>query len=184
MEFVVYDSGIFTMLHEALLKPGDPLLVDMSYTGRYWKDLVANRTAEFGYIAGLGVASVAARQAAIDQYRRVGKASGREMAVGAAAAAAPWVTAEALRAKEGEMRGNNLVTGDRRIYTVWEKVQCTRPNTRLMISTGPVTVKKYESCESAIRFEVYKFVQTELLRKIGDWMEERVGRPWVIKNPL
>jgi hypothetical protein len=151
----------------------------MSYTSRYWKDLVANRTAEFGYIAGLGVASVAARQAAIDQCRRVGKASGREMAVGAAAAAAPWVTAEALRAKEGEMRGSNIITGDRRIYTVWEKVQCTSPSTRLTISTGPVTVKKYESCESAIRFEVYKFVQQELLRKVCDWMGANVGRPWL-----
>lgn len=164
---------------EALLKPGDPLLVDMSYTSRYWKDMVANRTAEFGYIAGLGVASVAARQAAIDQFSRVGKASGGEMAVGAAAAAAPWVTAEALRAREGEMSGGNVVAGDRRIYTVWEKVQCTSPSMRLTISTGPVTVKKYESCESAIRFEVYKFVQQELLRKVCDWMGEKVGTPWL-----
>jgi hypothetical protein len=63
-----------------------------------------------------------------------------------------------------------LVAGDRRIYTVWEKVQCTSPSTRLTISTGPVKVKKYESCGGAIRFEVYKFVQQALLRKICDWM--------------
>jgi hypothetical protein len=50
---------------------------------------------------------------------------------------------------------------------------------RLTISTGPVTVKKYESCESAIRFEVYKFVQQELLRKVCDWMGEKVGTPWL-----
>jgi hypothetical protein len=163
---------------EALLKPGDPLLVDMSYTSRYWKDMVANRTAEFGYIAGLGIASAAARQAAVDQYRRTNNSREGEAAVGIAAAAAPWVTAEVLRAKEGEMRGTNKIGGDRRIYTVWEKVQCTSPSTRLTISTGPVTVKKYESCESAIRFEVYKYIQKDLLRKVCDWTGATVGKPW------
>ena len=163
---------------EALLKPGDPLLVDMSYTSRYWQDMVANRTKEFGYIAGLGLASVAARQTAIDQYRSAHNSSAGEAAIGIAAAATPWITAEAIRARDGEMRGTNAVGGERRIYTVWEKVQCSSPSTRLTISTGPVTVKKYESCESAIRFEVYKYVQKDLLRKVCDWTGATVGKPW------
>jgi hypothetical protein len=79
------------------LRPGDPLLVDMSYSS----DVAANRTAEIGYIAGLGLASVAAREAAIRQYKNsVGSPNG-EAAVGITAAAAPWVTAEVLRALQG-----------------------------------------------------------------------------------
>jgi len=88
---------------EALLRPGDPLLVDMSYTSRYWRDVAANRTAEFGYIAGLGLASVAAREAAVRQYKNSGGSPNGEAAAGIAAAAAPWVTAEVLRARKGEM---------------------------------------------------------------------------------
>jgi hypothetical protein len=163
---------------EALLRPGDPLLVDMSYTSRYWRDVVANRTAEFGYIAGLGVASVASRGEAIRQLKNSGGSPSGEAAVGVAAAAAPWVTAEILRARKGEMGGTNILPGDRRIFTVWEKVQCTSPSKRLTISTGPVTVKKYESCQAAIRFEVYKYIQKELLRKVCDWTGATVGKPW------
>ena len=80
--------------------------------------MVANRTAEFGYITGLGIASAAARQVAVDQYRRTNNSREGEAAVSIAAAAAPWVTAEVLRAKEGEMRGTNKIGGGRRIYTV------------------------------------------------------------------
>jgi hypothetical protein len=163
---------------EALLRPGDPLLVDMSYTGRYWQDVVANRTAEFGYIAGLGVASVAAREAAVRKFRSAGGSPDGEVAIGIAAAAAPWVAAEVARAKIGEFTGSNLLAGDRRIYTVWEKIQCASPSTRLTISTGPVTVKKYASCEAAVRFEVYKYVHLELLRKACDFNRETVGKPW------
>ena len=87
------------------------------------------------------------------------------------------MTAEVLRARKAEMGGANALPGDRRIYTVWEKVQCSSPSTRLTISTGPVTVKKYESCDAAIRFEVYKYIQKDLLRKACG-TGSTVGKPW------
>jgi len=72
----------------------------------------------------------------------------------------------------------------RRIYTIWEKVSCTAPVTKTqttlttldgLVSVG---VTKYNSCEIAIRHEVYKFVQTKLLRKICDGLDQTVGKPW------
>jgi hypothetical protein len=139
---------------------------------------LTSATWEFGYIAGLGVASVAAREAAVRQFKKSGGSPNGEAAAGIAAAAAPWVTAEVLRARKEEMGGANALPGDHRIYAVWEKVQCSSPSTRLTISTGSVSVKKYESCDAAIRFEVYKFIQKDLLRKVCDWTGATVGRPW------
>jgi hypothetical protein len=87
------------------------------------------------------------------------------------------VAAEVKRARDGELSGVNMVAGDRRIYT-WEKVQCMSESRRLTIDQGGVQTKKYEDCRAAIRFELYKFVQLEILRKACDWMMQPVGKSW------
>jgi len=100
-------------------------------------------------------------------------------AIVSAATAAPWVAAEVARAKYSEILGNNPVPGNKRIYTIWEKIQCTYPSTRISVKVGmSPEVRKYEDCQSAIRFEIYKYIQTKLLRKICDVMGKKVGEPW------
>lgn len=95
------------------------------------------------------------------------------------AAAAPWVAAEVTRASYAQMTGYNPIKGDRRIYTIWEKIDCTYPSTRTTIHLGGIqAMKKYDSCESAIRYEVYKYVQTKMLRKICNAFGQREGKPW------
>lgn len=97
-----------------------------------------------------------------------------------ASAAAPWVASEIARNKLSEMTGFNPVKGDRRIYTIWEKIECTYPSTRLTISStlSPIDIKKYESCRATFRYEAYKYVQKELLRRICDGFGSTEGLPW------
>jgi len=96
-----------------------------------------------------------------------------------ATGAVPWVAAEVARSKYSEILGANPIPGDRRIYTIWEKISCTYPSTRITIKIGPgPEIRKYENCQSAIRFEVYKYIQTKLLRKICDLLGQTVGTPW------
>ncbi len=105
--------------------------------------------------------------------------SGTNAAIAAAATAAPWVAAEVARAKYSEILGNNPVPGNKRIYTVWEKIQCTYPSTRLTIKVGLAPeIRKYENCQAAIRFELYKYIQLKLIRKICDLLGQDVGKPW------
>lgn len=164
---------------EGLFRPGDPVLVDAGFTVKLAADQAANHGAELAYILSLGAASAAARETALRQFRaRNGAGHPGEAPVSLSAAAAPWVTAETARARRGELEGTNVVPGDRRIYTIWEKVQCSSESRRLTISQGGVETKKYEDCRAAIRFELYKFVQLEILRKACDWMRQPVGKPW------
>ncbi len=164
---------------EGLFRAGDPVLVDSGFGAKLAADQASNHAAEFAYLASLGAASAAAREAAIRQFRaRNGQGHPGEAAVSVSAAAAPWVAAEVARAKKGELEGANLIAGDRRIYTIWEKIQCTSESHRLTVDQGGVQTKKYEDCRAAVRFELYKFVQLEILRKACDWMKQPVGKPW------
>ncbi len=96
-----------------------------------------------------------------------------------AATAAPWVAAEIARNRLSEMTGYNPIKGDRRIYTVFEKIQCVYPSTRTTTKIGIAPeVRKYDSCRSSVRYEVYKYIQTKLLRKICDAFGQTEGMPW------
>jgi hypothetical protein len=164
---------------EGLFRPGDPVMVDGSYTAKNLADQTQNITRELAYLATLGSMSVAARQRAVALYRsRNGPGRPGEAAAGAAAVAAEWTTAEVSRARLGEMNGVNYLPGERRIYTVWEKIECTSASKRLSMTAAGVTTRKYESCQAAFRFEVYKYIQLEVLRKACDWMGDQVGEPW------
>jgi len=46
------------------------------------------------------------------------------------------------------------------------------------LTQGGVQTKKYEDCRAAVRLELYKFMQFEILRKSCDWMQQPVGKPW------
>lgn len=160
---------------EGLFKPGDPILVDMSSSARLAKDTISHRAGEFGYLAALSTAGAVAGRQAMEKARKNTDSTEHAYAIGAAAVAGTWVAAEAARARNGDLFASGGITGDRRIYTIWEKVQCSVPSAKLTIATVPVKVVRYESCEAAIRFEVYKFLQLELLRKVCDWMGRGVG---------
>jgi len=165
---------------EGLYSAGHPIMVDASYTGKFIADRTAQLSREFAYIGGLSASSITARKQAMKECRRRNCSDSEEAAAGIAAAAAPWVAAETVRAKRGHVEGASELSGDRRIYTVWEKVQCTAPTQKLTVKVrGHVIAKKYNSCRDAIRFEVYKYVQLELLRKFCDFLGEPVGKPWL-----
>lgn len=112
-------------------------------------------------------------------------------AVRGASAAAPWVAAEIARAKYGNILGTNPLPGNKRIYTIWERVQCKapfvrvdtrgagfrltqyydvpdpakRPNFKDLMNAGP-------SCRTAFRHEIYKAFQKRFLRTFCDGLSE------------
>lgn len=96
-----------------------------------------------------------------------------------AATAAPWVAGEIARNRLSEMTGSNPIKGDRRIYTVFEKISCVYPSARVTTKVGIAPeIRKYDSCRSAVRYEVYKYIQTKFLRKICDAFYQKEGAPW------
>lgn len=96
----------------------------------------------------------------------------------AAATAAAFVGIEASRMKYADITGKNHLPGSRRIYTVWERIQCTYPAQKTTINVGSFRATTYDSCTNAVRYELYKYIQTRLLRRICDAMGEEVGKPW------
>lgn len=77
------------------------------------------------------------------------------------------------------MTGYNPIKGDRRIYTVFEKIDCVYPSNRITTKVGfTPEIRKYESCRSAVRYEVYKYIQTKMLRNICDAFNQYEGKPW------
>ncbi|MBF0206356.1 MAG: hypothetical protein HQK53_05650 [Oligoflexia bacterium] len=101
------------------------------------------------------------------------------------AMAAPWVVSETIRAKYGEIQGKNYLPGDRRIYTIWEKIECTAKARRVDVDISGVNMSRNYldeagniSCKEAIKYEVYKYVQTKLLREICDLIGDKEGDPW------
>ena len=73
----------------------------------------------------------------------------------------------------------NSTAANRRIYTVWEKISCPSISAKVTIERAGFSISKYESCKSAIRYEVYKFIQTELIRIICDALGQKEGLPWL-----
>lgn len=136
---------------ESLLITGSPLLVDASFTSKYFKDRISQNGKELAYI-------------------------------GAMSAAGPVVFAgsEIARMKSAQLGGNNPITGDRRIYTIWEKISCTSPSVKITEQVKPLpSVTFYDSCSSAVKYEVYKYIQLKLLRRICDSFGETQGKPWL-----
>ncbi|MFG1544579.1 hypothetical protein [Halobacteriovorax sp. ZH2_bin.1] len=83
---------------------------------------------------------------------------------------------EVARQEKLETGGVNVSGSRRRIYTVWEKINCVSPVRKQVIrATGAATISKYESCQKAIRLEVYKLFQRKYLRKICDLANEKLG---------
>ena len=80
--------------------------------------------------------------------------------------------------KYAELTGRNLIPGDRRIYTLWEKVDCTPDFHLTHFKTSLFEMKYYSNCKAAVKFEVIKYVHTKLLRKICDLMSQKAGDPW------
>jgi hypothetical protein len=96
----------------------------------------------------------------------------------AAATAAAFVGIEASRMKYADITGKNHLPGSRRIYTIWEKIVCTYPAQKTTVEVGGVQTTTYDSCTNAVRYELYKYIQTKLIRRICDAMGEEVGKPW------
>ena len=86
---------------------------------------------------------------------------------------------ELTRAKYSDITGDNHLPGKKRIYTIWEKIECHYPSKIIQTRTRAGSKKDYESCKSAVKFEVYKFIQKKLLRKICDYLGQNLGDPWL-----
>ncbi|MGE3610636.1 MAG: hypothetical protein AB7I27_13680 [Bacteriovoracaceae bacterium] len=86
---------------------------------------------------------------------------------------------ELARQAKAQSTGSNEVGGDRRIYTIFEKISCVHPSTLVTVKTPlGVSTTKYDSCITAIQYEVYKYIQTKYLRKICDAFKQTEGQPW------
>ncbi|MBY0517485.1 MAG: hypothetical protein K2P81_11280 [Bacteriovoracaceae bacterium] len=136
---------------DSLLITGSPLLVNSSVSSKYIQDRVSQHGKEFAYIAAM-----------------------------TASGAAPFLAAEVSRMKAAQLGKGNILSGDRRIYTIWEKVSCVSQSTKVTEQVRPMpSVTFYDSCTSAVRFEVYKYVQLKLLRRICDSFGATEGKPWL-----
>ncbi len=99
-------------------------------------------------------------------------------AIGLAAKASTWVAAEIARNKYADMTGHNYLPGEKRVYTIWEKIDCVSPSKVTTVSSSLGSYTRYESCEEAIRYIVYKYFQTKLLRRFCDGLGKKQGDPW------
>lgn len=135
---------------ESLFVVGSPSLVNASTSSKYIQDRIKNHAKELGYAASM-------------------------INLGAV----PFLGAEVARMKNSQSGGNSLIPGDRRIYTIWEKISCTSQSQKITeeIPLMP-TISFYDSCQSTFKFEVYKYVQLKLLRRICDSLGEVEGLPW------
>lgn len=136
---------------ESLLITGSPLLVNSSATVKYIQDRITQHGKEFAYIGAM-----------------------------TATGPAPFLSAELARMKSAQLGKNNPLSGDRRIYTIWENVSCISQSSKVTEQVSPLpSVTFYDSCTSAVRFEVYKYIQLKLLRRICDSFGETEGKPWL-----
>ncbi len=99
-------------------------------------------------------------------------------AIGLAARAGTWVAAEIARNKYADITGHNYLPGEKRVYTIWEKIDCLSPSKVTSVSSPLGSYTRYQSCEEAIRYIVYKYFQTKLLRRFCDGIGKKQGDPW------
>lgn len=87
--------------------------------------------------------------------------------------------AEVARLQTNRISGENSIGGDRRIYTIWEQISCSAQSQITEVTTpGGFQIKQYDSCSRAVQFEVYKYVQLKLLRRVCDSLGFKTGAPW------
>ena len=103
--------------------------------------------------------------------------------ISAATKAATWTGAELARLKFAEITGHNALGGKRRIYTVWEKIQCVYPSKltdrTLFVQGNQVwSHREYNSCRQSIQFEVKKLFQLKYMRKLCDLFGQDLGKPF------
>ena len=135
---------------EGLYPPGHPIMVNASASTSYLQDRAVQLGQEVSYLKSV---------------QSLGNAA--------------LVASEIRRLKKADEEGENSLPGDRRIYTLWEKIECKADAVK--ITTKPLNalkISEYKSCKEAIRFEVYKFIQTELLRDLCDLLKQKQGRPF------
>ncbi len=116
-----------------------------------------------------------------DPESAVGKGSEAGKIASTVAKTLPWVGAEIARAKFEDILGRSLLPGKKRVYTIFEKISC-----RASDATGVPTYKskhgifwKWQSCESAVRYELRKYIQKHMLREICDAVfQDHLGKPF------
>jgi|GEM_PF-3122170 len=103
-----------------------------------------------------------------------------KIALKTAALAGPWIGAEIARNKFAQITGKNFIGGKKRIYGIWEKIQCGGKKTKTTVRAdgSPISVVQYESCQDAIRYEAIKLVQKKYIRKFCDLLGYSEGKPW------
>ena len=142
---------------EDLMSPGHPKMINSSTNLNYIALRAGQLTNEMAY-AG----AILASSASSGMYG-TGAISGAEIS----------------RLQKNKITGQNDISGDRRIYTIWENITCSS-NSQITEVTTPVgfQIKGYDSCSQAIQFEVYKYIQLKLLRRICDNVGFKKGDPW------
>ncbi|PIR04673.1 MAG: hypothetical protein COV57_03050 [Candidatus Liptonbacteria bacterium CG11_big_fil_rev_8_21_14_0_20_35_14] len=130
--------------------PGSVALIDSSVSVKHQSELIKKFSKEYGYASQLKVQ---------DSVTALGLELSRQ----------------GLEKKIGK----KLINGDRRIYTIWEKIKCVYPVKKLTIKTPiGITYSKYDSCRSAIKMSVYKNFQQNILPKICTASAMTEGAPW------
>lgn len=152
----------------------------------YFKDVVCQKKLEY-----TGRKSTAKKTGTIDPNKPGTIVNDKKTAeqIRVAAKSALWLGIEMARRKHQMISGKNHFGGDRRVYTVWEKIKC-EPN----IIKGDIYVggnkvgSEYigpggkPDCRAAITFTVRKYLQQELLRRICDAFGHTVGKPFLKLN--
>lgn len=91
------------------------------------------------------------------------------------------VGTEIYRARYEEILGKSLLPGKKRVYTIFEEISC-QPEDEAGVpiyqkKVGPVWA--WEQCNAAIRYEVTKYFQKRLLRKVCDTaLASPIGGPF------
>lgn len=116
-----------------------------------------------------------------DPERTIGKGSEAGKIAALAAKAAPWVGAELARAKFEDILGRSLLPGKKRVYTIFENISCRASDSSgapvFKTKIGPIW--KWSSCESAVRYQIRKYLQQYVLRDICDSIFlDPLGKPF------
>lgn len=116
------------------------------------------------------------------------------------AGAFPWVAAEIVRAQYSNLTGHNILPGNKRVYTVWEKVTCDLDFILVEEKAGTsafnVRIPEYfdipeqntknpsyetlgrPSCRTAIRHYLRERFQLAYLRPFCDLIGQNLGKPF------
>lgn len=131
--------------------------------------------------------------AAIDTTERVKRADPKKISeafddsstakiAGLSAKLGVWVASEIARAKLEDLSGRSFLPGKKRVYTIFEKIEC-----RASGGQGEQAVKLktpigwvWTSCKAAISYELRKYFQTRLLRRVCDKVfNYKLGEPFI-----